>query len=67
MIQASDKTFHYDYEMMEELIARVIKNKYGSHHFGLFHLVSVSSSNNRGCGQNMSCLAQYGSSVFCCY
>ena len=27
MIQASDKTFHYDYEMMEELIARVIKDK----------------------------------------
>lgn len=27
MIQASDKTFHYDYEMMEELIARVIKSK----------------------------------------
>ena len=27
MIQASDKTFYHDYEMMEELIARVIKNK----------------------------------------
>ena len=27
MIQASDKTFHHDYEMMEALIARVIKNK----------------------------------------
>ena len=27
MIQASDKTFHHDYEMMEDLLARVIKNK----------------------------------------
>jgi hypothetical protein len=27
MIQASDKTFYHDYEMMEKLIARVIKNK----------------------------------------
>ena len=27
MIQASDKTFYHDYEMMEELIARVIKSK----------------------------------------
>ena len=27
MIQASDKTFHHDYEMMEELIAKAIKNK----------------------------------------
>ena len=26
MIQASDKTFHHDYEMMEDLLARVIKN-----------------------------------------
>ena len=27
MIQASDKTFYHDYEMMEELIARAIKSK----------------------------------------
>ena len=27
MIQASDKTFYHDYEMMEDLLARVIKNK----------------------------------------
>ena len=27
MIQASDKAFHHDYEMMESLIASVIKNK----------------------------------------
>ena len=27
MIEASDKTFHYDYEMMEDLIRRVISKK----------------------------------------
>lgn len=27
MIKASDKTFHYDYEMMEEIIARIISQK----------------------------------------
>lgn len=27
MVQASDKTFRHDYEMMEELLARIIKDK----------------------------------------
>lgn len=27
MIEASDKTFHYDYEMMKELITRIIEKK----------------------------------------
>ena len=27
MIRASDKTFHHDYGMMEELLARIVKNK----------------------------------------
>ena len=27
MIQASDKAFHHDYEMMEDLLTRVIKSK----------------------------------------